>query len=64
MDTWSKVLEKRKASVLPILEKTIESLNNTMASDESPEDLIFNLFKIPNKEEASIGKLITVNLQL
>jgi hypothetical protein len=42
------------------LEKTIEGLNNTMASDESPEDLIYNLFKIPNKEEASIGKLITV----
>uniref|UniRef100_A0A914EL67 glutaminase n=1 Tax=Acrobeloides nanus TaxID=290746 RepID=A0A914EL67_9BILA len=60
LDTWSDVLEKRKASVQGILEKTIEGLNNTMASDESPEDLIYNLFKIPNKEEASIGKLITV----
>lgn len=60
VDTWSTVLEKRKISVQGILEKTIEGLQNSMASDESPEELIFNLFKLPNKEEASIGKLLTV----
>lgn len=27
---------------------------------QSPEDLIFELFKVPDKEEACIGKLISV----
>lgn len=31
------------------------------AVHQSPEDLIFDLFKIPEKEEACIGKLIMVS---
>lgn len=27
---------------------------------ESPEDLVFNLFKLPQSEDASIGRLISV----
>jgi hypothetical protein len=31
-------------------------------SQKNPEDVIYELFKIPNKQEASIGKLLTVAL--
>lgn len=27
---------------------------------ESPEDVVFDVFKLPGKDEASIGKLISV----
>jgi len=44
-----------------ILQLTADGLSNVFARDQkTPEDLIFELFKIPNKNEASIGKLLTV----
>lgn len=59
---YSPLMEQRhKQSAAEMVQQTAESLSNAFACDEpSPEDLIFNLFKIPNKEEASIGKLIMV----
>lgn len=59
---YSPIMEQRhKQSAAEMVQQTAESLSNAFACDEpSPEDLIFNLFKIPNKEEASIGKLIMV----
>nr|CDJ80161.1 Ankyrin and Glutaminase domain containing protein [Haemonchus contortus] len=51
----------RKTSVAQIMSKTVEGLNHAYElRDSSPEDLIFDLFKMPNKEEASISKLIKV----
>ena len=44
-----------------ILQLTADGLSNAFARDQkTPEELIFELFKIPNKNEASIGKLLTV----
>lgn len=44
-----------------MLQLTADGLSNAFARDQkTPEDLIFELFKIPNKNEASIGKLLTV----
>ncbi|KJH44033.1 glutaminase [Dictyocaulus viviparus] len=51
----------RKTSVAQILSKTVEGLNHAYElRDSSPEDLIFDLFKMPNRDEASISKLIKV----
>ncbi|KAE9555747.1 hypothetical protein FO519_000961 [Halicephalobus sp. NKZ332] len=51
----------RKGSMYNILQQTADGLSNAFARDQkTPEDLIFDLFKIPNKNEASIGKLLTV----
>ncbi|KAH7725993.1 glutaminase liver isoform [Aphelenchoides avenae] len=62
LQQYSPLMEQRhKQSAAEMVQQTAESLSNAFACDEpSPEDLIFNLFKIPNKEEASIGKLIMV----
>ncbi|VDK49335.1 unnamed protein product, partial [Cylicostephanus goldi] len=51
----------RKTSVAQIMSKTVEGLNHAYElRDSCPEDLIFDLFKMPNKDEASISKLIKV----
>uniref|UniRef100_A0A0N4ZIT7 glutaminase n=1 Tax=Parastrongyloides trichosuri TaxID=131310 RepID=A0A0N4ZIT7_PARTI len=51
----------RKHSVVQIMNKTLEGLNHSYEfKKSSQEDLIFDLFRIPNKEEASMGKLISV----
>ncbi|KAI1726748.1 glutaminase domain-containing protein [Ditylenchus destructor] len=52
----------RKASICNILQQTADGLGSAFhrGGDKSPEDLIFELFKIPNKNEASIGKLLMV----
>lgn len=56
-----KEILNRKASICDILQLTVDGLSNAFARDQkTPEDLIFDLFKIPNKNEASIGKLLTV----
>ncbi|KAK5967843.1 hypothetical protein GCK32_020727, partial [Trichostrongylus colubriformis] len=53
----------RKTSVAQIMSKTVEGLNHAYElRDSSPEDLIFDLFKMPNKDEASISKLIKVSI--
>lgn len=31
---------------------------------DSPDELIYRLFKVPNKDEAVIGRLLTVNFDL
>ncbi|VDL80903.1 unnamed protein product [Nippostrongylus brasiliensis] len=55
----------RKTSVAQIMSKTVEGLNHAYEMrDSSPEDLIFDLFKMPNKEEASISKLIKVSSRI
>ncbi|PIC44135.1 hypothetical protein B9Z55_004607 [Caenorhabditis nigoni] len=48
------------------LKNTLRGISNPYERDESEgsEDMIFELFKIPNKNEASIGKLLTVLRQL
>ncbi|CAK5081348.1 unnamed protein product [Meloidogyne enterolobii] len=56
----------RKLSFTTALQKTKQGLGNLFADDEqSPEDLIHNLFRVPNKSDAYIGKLIIVwNLKI
>ena len=38
-----------------------EAKGNT---NDSPDELIYRLFKVPNKDEAVIGRLLTVNFDL
>uniref|UniRef100_A0AC34GTL5 Glutaminase n=1 Tax=Panagrolaimus sp. ES5 TaxID=591445 RepID=A0AC34GTL5_9BILA len=60
VEQYSKILN-RKSSLRNILQLTADGLSNAFARDQkTPEDLIFDLFKIPNKNEASIGKLLSV----
>lgn len=58
---YSPLLDDRRNSIHGAVLKTKEGLANPFASDElSAEELIYNLFKIPHKSEASIGKLLMV----
>lgn len=51
----------RKRSVVQIMTKTAEGLSEAFEFRKaSPEDLVFDLFKLPQKDDASIGKLISV----
>uniref|UniRef100_A0A914BYA5 glutaminase n=1 Tax=Acrobeloides nanus TaxID=290746 RepID=A0A914BYA5_9BILA len=60
VDQYRAILN-RKSSICNILQKTADGLANAFARDQkSPEDLIYELFKIPNKNEASVGKLLSV----
>lgn len=44
-----------------ILHETVNGLSNDFTrSDKTPEEIIYELFRIPNKEEAAMGKLIAV----
>jgi hypothetical protein len=62
VDQYSPLSEDhRKLSLSSAIQKTKEGLGNMFADDEqSPEELIYNLFKVPNKSDAFIGKLIMV----
>ncbi|CAD6195804.1 unnamed protein product [Caenorhabditis auriculariae] len=53
---------QRKSSVAQALAKTAESLKQSyeLRKQASPADLIFDLFKHPNRDDANIGKLIKV----
>ena len=63
MQQWSPLGDIRsKDSIVSTIHKTAHGLSNAFAIEEQPEDLIYNLFKLPNKDEASIGKLMTVGL--
>lgn len=54
--------DDQKLSIHDDLQKTKEELSNPFGCDKLPaEDLIYNLFKIPNKNNASIGKLLMVS---
>ncbi|CEF59993.1 No extended memory [Strongyloides ratti] len=51
----------RKHSVAQIMNETMEGLNHSYEfKKSSQEDLIFELFRIPSTEEASMGRLISV----
>jgi hypothetical protein len=51
----------RKTSICQLLENTQSGLNQTFEVDQqSPEELIFDLFKLKDKDEACIGKLLSV----
>uniref|UniRef100_A0AC34QCD3 Glutaminase n=1 Tax=Panagrolaimus sp. JU765 TaxID=591449 RepID=A0AC34QCD3_9BILA len=61
LQQWSPLSDIRsKESIVHQIHKTAHGLSNAFVIDEQPEDLIYNLFKLPNKEEASIGKLLTL----
>ncbi|KAI6185135.1 No extended memory [Aphelenchoides fujianensis] len=64
IDQFAPLMEesnRRKISIQKMLEGTAGGLANTFAfQEESPEQLIYQMFKIPNKSQASIGKLIMV----
>lgn len=52
----------RKTSIGNVLQRTADGLANAFARDQKPpEALIYELFKIPNKNEASVGKLLSVS---
>jgi hypothetical protein len=44
-----------------ILRDTVDGLSNEFTrSDQTPEEIIYELFRLSNKEEAAMGKLIAV----
>ena len=56
--------ECRKLSTISLgsFNRAIDQLERyVVKKDVSAEELIFNIFKIPNKEEANIGKLLSVS---
>uniref|UniRef100_A0A915EJC2 glutaminase n=1 Tax=Ditylenchus dipsaci TaxID=166011 RepID=A0A915EJC2_9BILA len=60
LNTIGEILN-RKRSVGQIMSKTAEGLSQTFDYRKaSPEDLVFDLFKLPMRDEASIGKLVSV----
>ncbi|CAD6195319.1 unnamed protein product [Caenorhabditis auriculariae] len=61
LETLSEILEKKMST--KTLSKSLRGLSNPYEREESSassEDMVYNLFKIPGKEEASFGKLLTV----
>jgi len=51
----------RPDSIANILRDTVDGLSNEFTrADKSPEEIIYELFRISNKEEAAMGKLIAV----
>lgn len=48
-------------SVGDMLQSTVDGLSNEFAREKTAEDVIFELFKLPNKEQGAIGKLIAVS---
>ena len=65
MSTLNDIL-KPTTSVADIMSKTAEGLSKAYEyKTTSPEDLVFDLFKVQGtKDEASIGKLISVRLKI
>uniref|UniRef100_A0A914W392 glutaminase n=2 Tax=Plectus sambesii TaxID=2011161 RepID=A0A914W392_9BILA len=60
VDTIGEILN-RKSSAAQLLKDAQTGLNQAFEADQqSPEELIFELFKVPNRDEACIGKLIAV----
>jgi len=54
---------ERKSSVARMMSKTADNLAHSFEfhpQQPTPEEMVFDLFKLPNQQEASIGKLITV----
>ncbi|KAI6211524.1 No extended memory [Aphelenchoides besseyi] len=50
-----------KDSVSQMLQNTVDGLSNEFTrSEKTAEEVIFELFKLPNKEQGAIGKLIAV----
>ncbi|CAD5226897.1 unnamed protein product [Bursaphelenchus xylophilus] len=62
LEQYSPIMDpNRKKSLAQLVDMTQISLSNAFeCNEQSPEDLIYNMFKIPNKNEASIGKLLMV----
>jgi hypothetical protein len=45
-----------------MLSETVKGLASAFESNQkTPEELIYELFKLPNKEVASIGRLLSVS---
>lgn len=51
----------RRGSYAELIRKAAESLSNEFNREKTAEELIFDLFKIPNKNDGAIGKLIAVS---
>uniref|UniRef100_A0AC34FE18 Glutaminase n=1 Tax=Panagrolaimus sp. ES5 TaxID=591445 RepID=A0AC34FE18_9BILA len=60
LQQWSPSEIRSKDSIAQTINQTAHNLSNAFAIDQQPEDLIYNSFKLPNKEEASIGKLLSL----
>uniref|UniRef100_A0A914XNI1 Glutaminase EF-hand domain-containing protein n=1 Tax=Plectus sambesii TaxID=2011161 RepID=A0A914XNI1_9BILA len=60
VETLGEILN-RKTSAAQLLKETQSGLNHIFENDHAaPEELIFELFKVPNKDEACIGKLLSM----
>jgi glutaminase len=61
VDVIGDILPERKKSIARLMSETVEHLNPSFdGTKESAEDVVYDLFKVPNKDEASIGRLLSV----
>ncbi len=62
VETIGEILNRKMSTATEQLLKDAQTnLNQAYEADQPPEELIFELFKVPNKDEACIGKLISVS---
>ncbi|CAD5213022.1 unnamed protein product [Bursaphelenchus okinawaensis] len=59
MSTYQKIMNRRN-SIADALKRTADGLANEFSRDKTAEEMVFELFKIPNKNEGAIGKLIGI----
>ncbi|CAD5218157.1 unnamed protein product [Bursaphelenchus okinawaensis] len=60
VNTIGEILD-RKRSVARIMSQTADGLNQSFEFKKcAPEDVVYDLFKVPGKDEASIGRLVSV----
>ena len=61
MGVIGEIFPERKKSIARIMSETAEHLNPSFdGTKESAEDVVYDLFKVPHKDEASIGRLLSV----
>lgn len=61
MNVIGEILPERKKSIARVMSEAAEHLTPSFdGTKEQAEDIIYDLFKVPYKEEASIGRLLSV----
>lgn len=61
MGAIGEILPERKKSIARLMSETAENLHPSFdGTKDTPEDVVYDLFKVPHKDEASIGRLLSV----
>ncbi len=65
VDTIGAILDRKRTSVTALLKDTQAGFNSIFEADQqAPEDIIFELFRFKDREEACIGKLLSVSTEI